>query len=318
MKIGVIGCGQVGAASAYACVLRGVGTDIVMVDRNADLAVAQAEDILHATPFAAPVSVRAGHFADLAGAGIVMIAAGAAQNPQNPAETRLDLLRRNADIFTDMIPQILNAAPDAILLIASNPVDVMTHMVARIAAKSHGIPASRVIGSGTILDTARFRSLLGNYLGVSSHSIHAYVLGEHGDSEVLHWSGATVGNIALSSFAEQVGKPVTDDIRQAVDDGVRRAAYHIIKGKGATWFGIGAGMARLAQAIIRNENAVMTCSGPVDDIAPHLKGVTLSFPRIINAQGVVQTLRPALDTAEQTALIHSAEVLTAATAGIGL
>lgn len=315
MKIGIIGCGQVGSASAYACVLRGVGTELVMVDINKDLAVAQAEDILHATPFAAPLSVRAGTFDDLTGAGIIIIAAGAAQKPD---ETRLNLLKRNVDIFTDMIPQILNAAPDAILLIASNPVDIMTHMVARIAAKTHGIPASRVIGSGTILDTARFRSLLGHYLGVSSHSIHAYVLGEHGDSEVLHWSGATVGNIALSSFAEQVGRPITDEIRQTIDEDVRRAAYHIIKGKGATWFGIGAGMSRLAQAIIRDENTVMTCSGPVDDIAPHLGVVTLSFPRIINAKGVVQIVRPSLDIGEQMALIRSAEILTAATAGIGL
>ena len=174
MKIGVIGAGQVGASSAYACVLRGVGTELVLVDRNADLAVAQAEDIYHATPFAAPIPVSAGGFEALQGAGIVMIAAGAAQKS---GETRLDLLKRNADIFSDMIPQILNTAPDAILLIASNPVDVMTHMVARIAAKTHHILPSRVIGSGTILDTERLRSLLGQYMGVLSHLVHAYVLG---------------------------------------------------------------------------------------------------------------------------------------------
>jgi L-lactate dehydrogenase len=202
VKIGIIGCGQVGAATAYACVLRGAGTELVLIDRNAALAEAQAEDILHATPFAAPVLVRSGGFEDLSGAGIVIIAAGAAQKV---GETRLDLLKRNADIFSEMIPSILNAAPDALLLIASNPVDVMTHMVASIAQKTHGIPASRIIGSGTILDTARFRSLLSGFLGVSSHSVHAYVLGEHGDSEVLQWSGATVGNMPLDSFAAQIG-----------------------------------------------------------------------------------------------------------------
>lgn len=315
MKIGVIGCGQVGAASAYACVLRGVGTELVLVDRNHDLAVAQAEDILHATPFAAPILVKAGDFSDLAGAGIVMIAAGAAQKP---GETRLDLLKRNADIFADMVPRILDAAPDAILLIASNPVDVMTHMVSSIAARTHGIPPERVIGSGTILDTARFRSLLGAHLGVSSHSIHAYVLGEHGDSEVLHWSEATVGNLHLVDFANQVGTPVTDEVRQRIDDGVRRAAYSIIKGKGATWFGIGAGMARLAQAIIRDENKVITCSMPTANIAPHLGLVSLSFPRIISAKGVVRTLCPSLNDAEKTALIHSADILASAIADIGL
>lgn len=315
MKIGMIGCGQVGAASVYASVLRGVGTEWVLVDRNHDLAVAQAEDILHATPFATPILVRAGDFTDLAGAGIVMIAAGAAQKP---GETRLDLLKRNADIFADMIPRILDAAPQAILLIASNPVDVMTHMVSSIAAKTHGIPAERVIGSGTILDTARFRSLLGSHLGVSSHSIHAYVLGEHGDSEVLHWSEATVGNLHLVDFANQVGTPVTEEVRQRIDEGVRRAAYNIIKGKGATWFGIGAGMARLAQAIIRDENKVITCSVPTANIAPHLGLVSLSFPRIISAKGVVHTLYPSLNDAEKTALIHSADILASAIADIGL
>ena len=315
MKIGIVGAGQVGAASAYACVLRGVGTEIALVDRNADLATAQAEDILHATPFAAPISVSSGGYEALAGAGIVMIAAGAAQKT---GETRLDLLKRNADIFADMIPQILRYAPDAILLVASNPVDVMTHMVSSIAIKSHGVPPSRIIGSGTILDTARFRSLLGQHLGVSSHSIHAYVLGEHGDSEVLHWSGAMVGNIDLESFAAQVNAPVTEAIRQQIDGGVRRAAYRIIKGKGATWFGIGAGMARLAQAIIRDENAVMTCSAPTTEIAPHLGSVSLSFPRLINARGVGQVLRPDLNEMESAALIRSADVLAAAIADIGL
>lgn len=315
MKIGMIGCGQVGAASVYASVLRGVGTEWVLVDRHHDLAVAQAEDILHATPFATPILVRAGDFTDLAGAGIVMIAAGAAQKP---GETRLDLLKRNADIFADMIPRILDAAPQAILLIASNPVDVMTHMVSSIAAKTHGIPPERVIGSGTILDTARFRSLLGSHLGVSSHSIHAYVLGEHGDSEVLHWSEATVGNLHLVDFANQVGTPVTEEVRQRIDEGVRRAAYNIIKGKGATWFGIGAGMARLAQAIIRDENKVITCSVPTANIAPHLGLVSLSFPRIISAKGVVHTLSPSLNDAEKTALIHSADILASAIADIGL
>lgn len=315
MKIGIIGCGQVGAASAYACVLRGVGTELVLVDKNNDLAVAQAEDILHATPFAAPLSVKAGQYSDLAGAGIVMIAAGAAQKD---GETRLDLLKRNADIFSDMIPQILKFAPDAILLIASNPVDVMTYMVSAIARKSHHAYPERIIGSGTILDTARFRSLLGQHLGVSSHSIHANVIGEHGDSEVLHWSEATVGNLSLESFASQVGLPVTQVIRDQIDEGVRRAAYRIIKGKGATWFGIGAGMARLAQAIIGDENTVITCSANVQDLYPQMGAVSLSLPRIINKTGIVQTLCPELDEGETAAFLRSAGILSDAISGIDL
>ena len=315
MKIGIIGCGQVGAASAYACVLRGVGTELVLIDKNDGLAIAQAEDILHATPFAHSISVRAGQYSDLAGAGIVMIAAGAAQKD---GETRLDLLKRNADIFSEMIPQILKFAPDAILLIASNPVDVMTYMVSAIAQKSNHAFPERIIGSGTILDTARFRSLLGQHLGVSSHSIHANVIGEHGDSEVLHWSGASVGDMSLESFAAQVGAPVTQDIRDQIDDGVRRAAYRIIKGKGATWFGIGAGMARLAQAIIGDENRVITCSASIKDIYPQMGKVSFSLPRIINKTGIVQTLCPELNDNETAELLCSARILSDAISGVGL
>jgi L-lactate dehydrogenase len=314
MKIGIIGCGQVGAAIAYACVLRGVGTEIVLIDRNPELAVAQAEDIFHATPFSSPITVSAGNFDDLAGAGIVMIAAGAAQKD---GETRLDLLKRNADIFREMVPRILSVVPEAILLIASNPVDVMTHMVSTIASQTHCISPNRVIGSGTMLDTARFRTLLAQYLKISSHSIHAHVLGEHGDSEVLHWSGATIGNLHLDSFSRQVGTPVTEEMRAQIDDGVRRAAYRIIKGKGATWFGIGAGMARLAQAIIRDEGAVMTCSSLIKDITPDIASISLSFPRIINRHGIIKTLNPELNKNEQRDIFRSAEVLFEATSKIG-
>lgn len=305
MKIGVVGCGQVGSASAYACVLRGVGSQIVMVDKNAAFANAQAEDILHATPFAAPVRVQAGDYDALDGAGIVMIAAGVSQKPE---ETRLDLLKRNAAVFEEVIPKILDAAPEAILLIASNPVDIMTHLAADIAKESHNLPSGRVIGSGTILDTARFRALLGQHLGVSSHSVHAYVMGEHGDSEVLHWSGATIGNLNLAAFAAQAGAAVTEDIRRKIDDGVRRAAYRIIQGKGATWYGIGAGMARIAQAVQDDEQAVLTCAVLTEDVAG-VKNVTLSMPRIIAAGGVVRSIYPACDAAEHDALQNSAMIL---------
>lgn len=305
MKIGVVGCGQVGSASAYACVLRGVGTELVLIDRDADFAVAQAEDILHATPFACAMRVRAGDYGDLTGAGIVMIAAGV---NQKPSETRLDLLKRNADVFAEIIPQVLNAAPEAMLLIATNPVDIMTHLAADISAKSHNHPRERVIGSGTILDTARFKALLGQHLGVSSHSVNAYVLGEHGDSEVLHWSGVTVGNLALPDFAAQVGSVVTQSIRHEIDDGVRKAAYRIIKAKGATWYGIGAGMARIAQAIQDDEQAVLTCAV----LSPEVEGisnVTLSLPQIISACGVERSIYPNLSVEEKQTMHASAEIL---------
>jgi L-lactate dehydrogenase len=178
MKAGIVGCGFVGSSAAYAIALGGVANDIVLIDLNDSLARAQAEDLLHATPFAFPVRIVAGDYAALDGADVVILTCGVGQRP---GETRLDLLKRNADVFEAVIPAVMKAAPQAILLIASNPVDVITHIVTKIA----GIPAERVIGSGTILDTARFRALLGESLNVSPNSVHAYVLGEHGDSEVL-------------------------------------------------------------------------------------------------------------------------------------
>jgi len=309
MKIGIVGCGQVGATSAYACVLRGVGTEIVLVDKNPKLAEAQAEDILHATPFARPVPCRAGDYADLEGAGVVMIAAGV---NQKPGETRLDLLKRNTEIFSQIIPSILKVAPNAILLNATNPVDIMTHMTERIASDFDGHDPSRVIGSGTILDTARFRSLLGQHLGVSNHSVHANVLGEHGDSEVLHWSGAAVGNVPLANFASQVRSPVTAAVREQIQKGVCGAAYRIIQGKGATWFGVGAGMARIARAIVSDEHAVLTCSAPTPNIEG-LPTVSLSVPRLIGKRGIEQTIYPELDEKERRAFQKSAEVLWEAT-----
>ena len=312
MKIGVVGVGFVGSSCANACVLRGVGTGLVLVDHNPDLAVAQAEDILHATPFARAMPVVAGDYAALEGCGIVMVAAGV---NQKPGETRLDLLKRNADIFRNIIPAIIRASPDAILMIATNPVDVMTQLVIDIA-KAERMPQSRIIGSGTILDTARYRALLGQHLGVSSHSVHAYVLGEHGDSEVLHWSGAAVGTIPLATFAADTGKPITSIVQRDVDDGVRRAAARIIKGKGATYYGIGAGMARIAKAIIEDENALLTCSQRHANVAG-VHDVSLSLPSIINAQGVARVIEPPLDQREYADLARSATILREAAEAIG-
>lgn len=312
MKIGVVGCGQVGSASAYACVLRGVGTELVLVDRDEALAAAQAEDISHATPFAKYMPITSGSYAALEHCGVVMVAAGVGQKP---GETRLDLLKRNAEIFESIIPQIQQAAPDAILVIATNPVDIITHMTARIAGKK-GTASNRVIGSGTILDTARFRTLLAQHLNVSSHSVHAHVLGEHGDSEVLNWSGANVSNIALRLFARQAGAEVTDLDRQRIDDAVRKAAYRIIKGKGATWYGIGAGMARLVSAITEDEHSVLTCCTPVAKVGD-IEDVTLSLPNIVSAGGIVRTIPPTLDEAEQTALSRSAQIIKSALESVG-
>ena len=218
MKVGIVGSGMVGSATAYALALLGVAREVVLVDLDRKLAQAHAEDILHATPFAHPVWVRAGSYGDLEGARAVVLAAGVAQRP---GETRLQLLDRNAQVFAQVVPRVLEAAPEAVLLVATNPVDVMTQVAYRLS----GLPPGRVVGSGTILDTARFRALLAEYLRVAPQSVHAYVLGEHGDSEVLVWSSAQVGGVPLLEFAEARGRALSPEDRARIDEGVRRAAY---------------------------------------------------------------------------------------------
>ncbi len=308
MKVTVVGAGMVGASAAFAMVMRGAASEVVLVDRNRALAEAQAQDILHATPFAYPVRVTVGDYADMAGSGVVVLAAGVSQKP---GETRLELLGRNAAVFAEIVPQVLGHAPDAVILVATNPVDIMTE----VATQLSGLPPSRVIGSGTILDTARYRALLGEFLGVSSKSVHAWVLGEHGDSEVLCWSSAAVGAIPVEALALQRGRPLSDTDKQAIDQGVRCAAYKIIAGKGATWFGIGGGIARIVQAIAADERAVLT----VSTLTPEVEGVrnvALSLPRVVGALGAGDALWPTLDDAERLALKHSAETLKAASDGL--
>jgi len=309
MKVGIIGCGFVGSTAAYAMALMSAVSEIVLIDLNASLAQAQAEDILHATLFVRPIRITAGNYGDLAGAGLVVLACGVGQQPD---ETRLQLLERNVKIFESVTSQVMRAAPDAVLLIASNPVDLITRVVAKLA----GIPPRRVIGSGTILDTARFRALLGEHLGVAPLSVHAYVLGEHGDSEVLVWSSAMMGGIPLLQFAEQMGRPVTKEVQGRIDDSVRNAGYRIIKGKGATYYGIGAGLAQIARAIRDDEQVVLTVSASTTGVE-YLPETTLSLPRIIGREGVHSLLQPVLSTDEQTALVKSAEILREAAGRIG-
>jgi L-lactate dehydrogenase len=297
---------MVGASAGFALALTGGASEVVLVDANPARATAEAEDIAHAVPFGRALTVRAGGYGDLAGAGVVILAAGVSQQP---GETRLALLSRNAAVFRAVIGQVMAVAPDAILLIATNPVDIMTDIATRLS----GLPAGRVIGSGTILDTARFRSLLGAHLGVAPQSVHAYVLGEHGDSEVLAWSAARAGSLPVAAFAAQVGAALTEDVRARIDDGVRRAAYRIIAGKGATWHGIGAGLARIVRAVAGDEQAVLSVSVRREAILG-IGPVALSIPRVVGRTGVTADLMPDLDEQETTALAASARLL-ADTAG---
>jgi L-lactate dehydrogenase len=304
MKIGIVGSGLVGATAAYALVMRGIGREIILVDKNIARAQAEADDILHAVPFANPMYVHSGDYPDLVGSRVIIIAAGV---NQQPGETRLQLLERNAGVFRAIIPSILAYAPDSILLVATNPVDVMTHLTARYAAEQ-GVPSTRVIGTGTTLDTARFRTLLSGYVGVDARHVHAYVLGEHGDSEVLTWSLVTIAGIPLGEFCELRGLRLDDASREDIDRRVRRAAYTIISGKGATYYGIGSALAQIVEVILSDQRSILTVCTPVANVAG-IAEVTISLPHLVGGHGVMATFPPPLNDDEQAHLRASAAVI---------
>lgn len=304
MKTGIVGSGFVGATAAYALVMRGVGRRLVLVDQNKARAEAEADDILHAVPFAHPLEVTAGDYSDLAGSKVVIVSAGVGQKP---GETRLQLLGRNAQVFKQVIPNILQHAPNAVLLVATNPVDVMTHLAARYAA-DFGVASTRVIGSGTTLDTARLRALIGRQLNVDSQHIHAYVLGEHGDSELIPWSLVTVGGIPLDEFCSEGDISICPDDYAAIDERVRRAAYHIIEGKGATYYGVGSAIARIVEVILQDERSILTVCTPTESVAG-VKDVTVSMPNLVGGEGIIKTFFPNLNESETSTLRASAQVV---------
>ncbi len=306
MKVGIVGAGHVGATTAYALVMRGIGRLVVLVDRTKARAQAEAHDILHAVPFAHPLQVFAGDYQELKGSRVVIVTAGVAQKS---GETRMQLLERNADIFRQIIPEVLENAPDAILLVATNPVDVLTHMTADIAAQ-FGVPNSHVIGSGTTLDTARFRTLLGQHLGVDPQHVHGYVLGEHGDSEVFTWSLVTVGGAPLEEFCRQWDICMDVEVRTDIEQGVRLAAYSIIKGKGSTHFGIGSALARIVEVVLQDQRSLLTVCTPVPEV-DGVKNVTVSLPHLVGGEGILNTINLplALSKEEENALRASANIV---------
>ena len=312
-KIGVVGSGFVGSAAAYAMVMSNVGREIVLVDMNHKRAEAEANDIYHAVPFANPHMISAGGSPELEGCHVVVVTAGV---NQKPGETRLQLLERNAAVFRQVVPSIVQHAPDARILVATNPVDITTHLTAHLATEL-GVPLSHVMGSGTTLDTARFRALLGRKLGVDAHHIHAYVLGEHGDSEVLAWSQVIIGGMALPEFCERRKIRFNAEDKAEIDQGVRRAAYSIIEGKGATFYGIGAALARIVDTVINDERAILTVCSPMEEVAG-VHDVTLALPHLVGGDGVLDTFPQPLDDEEQAALERSASVLKEAITSLGL
>ena len=304
MKIGIVGSGMVGATAAYAMVMRGIGREIVLVDKNKKRAKAEAYDISHAIPFAYPLNVRSGDYQDLKGSKLVIISAGVSQKP---GETRLDLLKRNAAVFKEIMPNIFQNAVDAIMLVATNPLDIMTYLVAHYAS-AYGIPKSRIFGTGTMLDTARFRTLIGEHIGVDPQHIHGYVIGEHGDSEVLTWSLVTVGAMHLEDYCARQGIDMSDDIRRDIDKRVRKAAYAIINGKGSTYYGIGSALAKVADVILHDQRSILTVSVP-NPQETYLSDIAISMPHLVGGEGILANIPISMNEEEDRLLKGSAEII---------
>nr|WP_230839680.1 L-lactate dehydrogenase [Gloeobacter morelensis] len=301
IKGAIVGAGAVGMAIAYSMLIQNTFDELVLVDIDRRKVEGEVMDLVHGIPFVEPSVVRAGTLADCGGVDVVVITAGARQRE---GESRLSLVQRNVEIFRGLIGEIMEHCPNAILLVVSNPVDVMTYVAMKLA----GLPPSRVIGSGTVLDTARFRYLLAERLRVDPRSLHAYIIGEHGDSEVPVWSRANVAGAFLSEIEPAVGTPDDPAKMFEVFEHVKNAAYEIIERKGATSWAIGLATTQIARAITRNQNRVL----PVSVLMSGLHGieeVCLAYPAVLNRQGIDRLVKFSLSPAEEEQLQRSARVM---------
>ncbi len=311
LKVCIVGAGQVGATFAYALLIRGLASEIVLIDKNEELAQGQAEDISHGLPYVSRAAyVRAGDYSECENADIVVITAGAAQKP---GETRMDLTKKNVDIYSQIVPSITEYTKDAVLIVVSNPVDVLTYA----AVKFSDLPANRVIGSGTTLDSARFRYLLSRHCGVDSRNVHAYILGEHGDSEVAAWSLVQIGGVMLEDYCQFCKKQCDASFKENLFNQVKNAAYHLIEKKGATYHAIGLATVTIVEAIFRNQNTILSVSSLLDNYLG-ISDVCLSVPTKINRSGVQERLRLSLSDLELEQLRNSADVIKEAIHKVGI
>lgn len=300
-KAAVVGCGFVGSAIAYALMQQGTFSELVLLDANGAKAEGEAMDISHGVPFAHAMDIRKGEYEDIADAGVVIITAGA---NQKPGESRLDLVQKNAGIMRSIIREIKRVNCEGILLIVSNPVDILT----QVALEESGFPKERVIGSGTVLDTARLKYLVSGKLDVDSRNVHAFIIGEHGDSELAVWSCANVYGIDLEEFAALRGLSSFEKEKDEIYHAVRDSAYEIIERKGATYYGIGMAATRIAEAIVRDSHTVAPVSVSLNG-EYGLSGLCLSIPTVIGNRGAEQILEIHLSEDEMEKLRKSAEEL---------
>ena len=300
-KVAVIGCGFVGSSSAFALMQSGLFSEMVLIDADTKRAEGEAMDISHGISFARPMQIYAGNYDDITDAAIIVITAGANQKPD---ETRLDLIKKNAAIMKSIVGEIKKRDFGGILLIVSNPVDILT----LIALKESGYPSNRVIGSGTVLDTGRFKYLLGEHLDVDSRSVHAFIIGEHGDSELAAWSNARIGGLKVNDFCELRGHFNHEQSMKKIFENVRNSAYEIIERKHATYYGIAMAVKRICEAIVRNEKSIL----PVSSLMTGeygLNDVVLSIPAVVDENGVQKVIPIELNEEELTKLKDSANIL---------
>lgn len=300
-KISIIGAGFVGSTSAYAIMIAGLASEIVIVDVNKEKAEAEAMDLSHGAVFVKPMTIIAGDIEDTKDSDIVIITAGIGPKPN---ETRLQIIQKNHEIYKDLIPAIVKQSPKSVLLVVSNPVDALTYLTYKLS----GFPSSRVIGSGTVLDTSRLRHNLSRKLNIDARNVHSYVIGEHGDSEIVTWSITNIGGSSLFDYGKEMNIDISSDYLNQVQHDVRTAAYEIINRKGYTNYAVALAVRRVVEAIIRNENSILTVSCLVDG-KYGIEDVYMALPCIINQEGIERILSNPLSDDEVKNLQDSAKII---------
>lgn len=301
-KVAIVGAGNVGSAFAFRLMISGLAREIALIDRNEERAKGECMDLNHGASFVAPTNIYSASYEGCKGADVVVVTAGA---KQKPGQTRIDLVQRNAEIFKDIIPKIAKYASDSILLVVSNPMDILTYITLKIS----GFPSNRVMGSGTVLDSSRFRYLISENCRVDPRNVHAYIIGEHGDTELPVWSHANIGGMVLAKYCPICTTHCDHQKElQKIFEQVRTAAYKIIEAKGATYYAIALALARIVGAVLRDENSVLAVSTLINDYYG-ISDVCLSIPCVVNRHGVEKFLRLELSEVEQEQLKHSAETL---------
>ncbi len=302
-RVGVVGTGMVGASFAYSLMQSGLANEMILIDVDTGRAEGEAMDLNHGLPFVGPMRIRAGGYELLAGCDLVVITAGA---NQRPGQTRLDLLKTNAGVIRDIVPRVVAANPTGVILVASNPVDILTQIAADLA----GLPPGQVFGSGTILDTARFRYLLGEYFRVNPRSVHAYIVGDHGDSEIPVWSMASIGGVRLSDVVDTEGHRADRTALDQIFERTRNAAYEIIQRKKSTYYAVGLGLRTIVEAVLRDQRTVLTVSTPIRG-AFGVEGIALSLPTIVGHGGAEKALEIPMTSEEVAGFRKSGEILKA-------